>query len=248
MPSIWPENSPVTITEAMASGIPVIASDMGGIGELVVDGVTGFLVPPREAGAVAGKIDYLLRHPDARQRMGAEAIERIEKHELRGQVSRVLEVYERLLDEPRVNARPRGDVLLYHSETPWNVHVRDVVYRVAEVERTLGRRLLLCRLGFSDEEIIRGARLLVIPPAGPDGVPQALRAFLRGLPIVVHEESPELKELCLLSQGGLFYSDAVELGECLELLLSDEPLRRAMGANGRRFVEKHARAGGPVDR
>jgi glycosyltransferase involved in cell wall biosynthesis len=242
VPSIWPENSPVTITEAMASGIPVIASDMGGVRELVADGVTGFLVPPRDAGAVAEKIDYLLRHPDARQRMGTEAIERIKEHELRQQVSRVLEVYGRLLDEPRANARPGADILLYHSESPWNVHVRDVVYRVAEVERNLGRRLLLCGLDFCDEEALRRARLLMIPPGGPDGVRQALRAFLRGLPIVVHEESPELKELCLVSEGGLFYSDADELGECLELLLSDEPLRKAMGASGRRFVEKHARA------
>jgi len=43
LPSIWPENQPVTITEAMASKTPVIASDIGGNAELVEDGVTGFL-------------------------------------------------------------------------------------------------------------------------------------------------------------------------------------------------------------
>src|SRR5208337_832744 len=43
LPSIWPENQPLTIIEAMSSGIPVIASDIGGIPELVDDGIDGYL-------------------------------------------------------------------------------------------------------------------------------------------------------------------------------------------------------------
>ena len=42
LPSIWPENQPVSITEAMATKTPVIASDMGGIPELIEDGVSGW--------------------------------------------------------------------------------------------------------------------------------------------------------------------------------------------------------------
>ncbi|MFZ6015889.1 MAG: glycosyltransferase [Patescibacteria group bacterium] len=46
VPSIWYENAPLTVLEAMSEGIPVIASDIGGIPEMIQDGVTGFLALP----------------------------------------------------------------------------------------------------------------------------------------------------------------------------------------------------------
>jgi GT2 family glycosyltransferase len=53
VPSIWPENSPLVIHEAFMAGVPVIASDIGGIPEVVRDGVNGRLVPAGDAGALA---------------------------------------------------------------------------------------------------------------------------------------------------------------------------------------------------
>lgn len=54
LPSHWYENAPVTIVEAAAYGLGVIASDIGGIPEFVEPGRTGFLFPPGDAGALAG--------------------------------------------------------------------------------------------------------------------------------------------------------------------------------------------------
>jgi len=48
VPSIWYENAPLTVLEAMAVGLPVIASDIGGLPELVEDGVSGFLAKPSD--------------------------------------------------------------------------------------------------------------------------------------------------------------------------------------------------------
>ncbi|HJZ74861.1 MAG TPA: glycosyltransferase [Vicinamibacterales bacterium] len=59
-----------SIMEYMALGRPVVATDGGGTRELVVDGETGFLVPPSNVDALAARIEYLLDHPTVATRMG----------------------------------------------------------------------------------------------------------------------------------------------------------------------------------
>ena len=65
--------------EAAATGVPVVGSRIGGIPEGVIDGRTGFLVPERDAGALAGRMNDLLENPATRCRMGIEARARIER-------------------------------------------------------------------------------------------------------------------------------------------------------------------------
>jgi glycosyltransferase involved in cell wall biosynthesis len=63
--------------DAMAAGLPVVATCVGGIPEIVEDGVTGLLVPPREPEALAGAILALASDPDRRRAMGERARERV---------------------------------------------------------------------------------------------------------------------------------------------------------------------------
>ena len=65
------EGFPLVIVEAMLAGIPVVASAVGGIPEIVVDGDTGLLVPPHDAPALADALRRLLGDPDLRQAMAA---------------------------------------------------------------------------------------------------------------------------------------------------------------------------------
>src|SRR5260221_1571569 len=65
------EGLSMTLLEAMAARLPVVATRVGGNGEVVRDGVTGLLVPPRSPSAVARAILTLLDNPDLRARMGA---------------------------------------------------------------------------------------------------------------------------------------------------------------------------------
>jgi len=53
VPSVWWENSPLTVLEALAAGVPVVASAVGGLPEIVRQDDTGLLVPPADAGALA---------------------------------------------------------------------------------------------------------------------------------------------------------------------------------------------------
>jgi glycosyltransferase involved in cell wall biosynthesis len=67
------EGTPVVIIEGMTAGLPVVATNVGGVRSLVTDGVTGRLVPPRDAAAWAAACVELLRDPQRRREMGAAA-------------------------------------------------------------------------------------------------------------------------------------------------------------------------------
>jgi glycosyltransferase involved in cell wall biosynthesis len=71
------ENCPLALLQAMACGLPVVASRVGGIPEVVRDGVEGLLVPPGSPAALATALGRLVADPVERQLMGARARERI---------------------------------------------------------------------------------------------------------------------------------------------------------------------------
>jgi glycosyltransferase involved in cell wall biosynthesis/uncharacterized membrane protein len=73
------EGLPMSVLEAMAAGLPVVATDVGGVSELVLDGETGLLVPPGDATALATALERLLRDEDLRRRMAASARARVER-------------------------------------------------------------------------------------------------------------------------------------------------------------------------
>ena len=69
LPSWW-EAMPLSILEAMASGLPVVASDVGDISRVVQDGVTGSLVLPRDPSRLADALEPLLQDPERRRELG----------------------------------------------------------------------------------------------------------------------------------------------------------------------------------
>lgn len=77
-PSEWYENYPMTVLEALACGTPVIGANIGGIPELVKDGVTGALFEPGNAAALAEKINDFLDHPAATIELGKNGRRQVE--------------------------------------------------------------------------------------------------------------------------------------------------------------------------
>jgi glycosyltransferase involved in cell wall biosynthesis len=71
------EGLPLSVLEAMATGLPVVASDVGGVHELVVDGVTGALVPPSDPDALAAALQALLADRERGAQLGAAGRARV---------------------------------------------------------------------------------------------------------------------------------------------------------------------------
>jgi glycosyltransferase involved in cell wall biosynthesis len=83
LPSRW-EGSPNAVLEALAAGVPVAATDVGGVRELVQDGASGYLAPPGDAAALAAAMERLMAlRPEARERLGRHGRESVrQRHEV----------------------------------------------------------------------------------------------------------------------------------------------------------------------
>lgn len=93
LPSIWPENQPVSITEAMASRTPVIASDIGGIRELVVHGHNGYLFQPGSGPDLAHKMWQFVTNPDRIQLFGENGFQAIRDKSFEQQLDKICSLY-----------------------------------------------------------------------------------------------------------------------------------------------------------
>ena len=94
------EGLPNAVLEALAAGLPVVATAVGGTPEVVVDGVTGLLIPPHEPGALAEAMAALLRDPDLRRTMGRAGRKHVKRHfAIAETVRRTEALYEALLQE-----------------------------------------------------------------------------------------------------------------------------------------------------
>jgi glycosyltransferase involved in cell wall biosynthesis len=92
--SDW-EGCPLAVLEAMAAGLPVVATAVGGVPELVEDGVTGILAPRGDLRALGSALENLAGNPQLRIEMGQAARERARRFE----VSAMVEAYAALFEE-----------------------------------------------------------------------------------------------------------------------------------------------------
>ena len=105
------EGLPVAPLEAMARGKPVVASRVGGSGEVIVDGVTGRLVRSEDPAVLAAALSELIRDPDLRHRLGAESLQRVRtEFSIQRMVRDTLMLYDELLRSrrgPRLGSEPQ---------------------------------------------------------------------------------------------------------------------------------------------
>jgi hypothetical protein len=101
------EGTPVTLIEALAAGVPVVSTDVGGVADVVADGRSGFLAPPGDTGAVADGLRRLAADPAVREEMGASGrADVVERYSVPRLVHDVDRLYRELLSrEPRTASR-----------------------------------------------------------------------------------------------------------------------------------------------
>ena len=91
--SLW-EGFPTSVVESMVCGVPVVATrSVGGVQELIKDGVDGLLTPPKDIKALSGSIYRLLRDKGLRERLAKEAIKKTQCFDSRN----ITEQYESLI-------------------------------------------------------------------------------------------------------------------------------------------------------
>jgi len=96
------EGNPMSVMEAMAAGLPVVATAVGGVPELVEEGVSGFLTPNEDLDALVAALQRLVDKADVRQQMGEAALRRAqEKFDVRHTVRAYEALYEAILQQKR---------------------------------------------------------------------------------------------------------------------------------------------------
>jgi glycosyltransferase involved in cell wall biosynthesis len=100
MPSLE-EGFGMAALEAMAEGLPVVATCVGGLPEVIEDCHTGYLVPPSDVAALVGRLRLLILDPERRQAMGAAGRERVRTHfSVHRMVAKIQAIYDSLLPQP----------------------------------------------------------------------------------------------------------------------------------------------------
>ena len=218
VPSVWVENAPFVIREAFAAGLPVIASDLGGMAEMVRHGRDGLLFAAGDPASLAGQIEQVLDRPDLleRLRQGVRPPMSIEQDAAAG-----VRMYERISrargPRRRRESRPRAPF----SQPPSSVQAIVLNYRTPEQTALAVRSI---------DTSTHAAATIVVDNASDDGSVARLTPRLAGARIIANSANAGFSGGCnvgiraALEDGAayvlLLNSDAVLAPHAIEGLLA----------------------------
>ncbi|MDD4254485.1 MAG: glycosyltransferase family 4 protein [Methanofollis sp.] len=233
LPSVWPENQPVTITEAMATKIPVIASRLGGTPELVEDGNTGSLFEAGNAQELAQKMLEFISNPDRIQKFGNAGYHKIVPYTLQNQVETLLSIYNA---QPSEQAeQPENEVLVACVGRRMDSHCLQAMNVVSRNPRNARYHFVMG--DWLQEDHYRRVKVLWV--VDPDVDLNAVAVgLMHTVPLLVPENNELLMKVCISGNCGLYYRDALDAEACLEYLAENESDRRVLGCNGFRMHRK----------
>ncbi|WP_307506093.1 glycosyltransferase [Clavibacter sp. B3I6] len=168
----WYEPFGIVPLEAMASGVPVVASAVGGLTDSVVDGVTGILVPPRDPAAIADALEALHADPARRRRLGRAGRDRMEHgYSWSTVAARTADAYRSAIQDAALDDLPADPTVV-------DAHL-DALGPVLDALRTHAPRLTAWGSEMADR-MSHGARLLAAGNGGSAAEAQHLTSELVG--------------------------------------------------------------------
>jgi glycosyltransferase involved in cell wall biosynthesis len=230
IPSIWPENQPVTITEAMAARIPVIASRIGGIPELVEDGITGYLFEPGNAKDLALKMDQCIKERKRLRELGENAHNKIVNYTFANQVRKIAKLYDQTVISPIDTAREDYIIVCVGRHVD-SICVEAMNILLSESEQNYK----FIMVDWLNKAQLKEAKLLwVVDKKATDDM--IIPLMNSHLPLLVPEDNLKLINLCRSYSCGLYYNDEFEAVECLKFLAANERITSGMGQNSSRIL------------
>ena len=217
----WYEPFGIVPVEAMACGIPVVASAVGGMIDTVVDGRTGVHVPPRDPERLAAALGPLLDDPERRREYGRAGVERARRlYDWDRIAAATLDVYARIASR---RPRPAPSKAIGRHQLPPTAqeHLGALVESLGRLEEELDRlsswgERLAARL-------LEGGRLLAVGNGGSAAQAQHLTAELVGR---YHLERAPLSAICLHGDTSSFTAISNDYG-------LEEAFARQVRAHGR---------------
>ncbi len=225
-PSIWPENEPVTILEAMAAGIPVLASALGGNVELVKQGVTGCLFESGNAQMLAEKMVEMAQNRKHIEMMGRNAHEQVAEDTLKNYVQQIVKVYQ---DQEKISTKFSDRIILCSGDS-LSMECAFVIDQFCQQEGNKRYRFVMS--DWIEPEDWQYVDLVWI--VDNNGRERDLRESMKwGRSLLVPQRNQKLVELCRRGQCGLFYADEIEAEVCLNYLMERPSLLATLGQNAK---------------
>ena len=233
IPSIWFENQPVTMMEAMATRTAVIASRIGGIPEFVEDRKSGLLFDPGNALDLAQRMREMIDSPAERSMYTECAWQAIQEETYERQVARIMALYDELAAAPdrRTQASEEPPVIAgIGSRLNWQC--ADATDRITRAGKHTDWKFVM-----SDWLAGDYSSVMVAWVTDCEVPSEAVRPALTArVPLLVPESHTELRKLCTAAGCGLYYDSPEDIQACLERLMCDRALRTTLGDNGLKYA------------
>jgi glycosyltransferase involved in cell wall biosynthesis len=229
--SVWPENQPVTIMEAMSAGIPVMASALGGNLDLIKDRETGLLYETGNAEALTNAILEISHNPQMLKAWGEAAYESMRENTRDRYVENILELYRQPKIEAAWGDRMGDDrIVACGGEVFSTMAIESFDCWPVETLAERQDRPRFVRASWLDPGDWDRVDILWVVEDGVDR--QVIRSALRrGIALVVPASQVDLVAICRQGQCGVFYETPEEAQGCLAYLRGRSEILEILGRN-----------------